>query len=515
MNKTLPKAISLTLIAVCSLGWEAARGQVHGPLLFPKDDYTVETMRVRTSAGERDVTYHSYMHIPYVANPVDKDYQSLNVSVPIQVDGVTIDATKAPVLFNITVGGYMSVNNATGPMGAPPPPGAAGPGRSEEPGGPRTLRPGGNSSVSSKQDLALAAGYVVVTPGARGRDNLANDGTYYGKAPAAIVDLKAAVRYIRSNDSVMPGNANWIVSTGCSAGGALSALLGASGNSPLYDEYLEEIGAADVDDHIFASACFSPITDLEHSDMSYEWMYGTTPTRSGVVDQELSRQLRQSYGEYQESLGLEGKNGFGPLTADNYDEYLLLYYLIPSANEYLNDLTDEERKEYLATNRWITWSGNSATFAFGDYVAHVGRMKSLPAFDDFDMRQPEPILFGNRTTDARHFTNFSLRQASGNPNAEIDDELRTAVNMMNAMYFLGQNDSDVAGYWWLRNGTRDNHNSQTVMVNLATTLENRNKEVNAWVFWDGGHCADYDPEGLIAWIGNITGFPRQPNVGNN
>jgi len=39
--------------------------------------------------------------------------------------------------------------------------------------------PGGNhSSVSSNTDLALAAGYVVVEPGCRGRHNQAEDGTY-------------------------------------------------------------------------------------------------------------------------------------------------------------------------------------------------------------------------------------------------------------------------------------------------------------------------------------------------
>ena len=52
------------------------------PLLFPKDDYTVETKTVKTSTGVKIVTFRSYMHIPYVANPVDTDYQSLNVSVP-------------------------------------------------------------------------------------------------------------------------------------------------------------------------------------------------------------------------------------------------------------------------------------------------------------------------------------------------------------------------------------------------------------------------------------------------
>ena len=66
------------------------------------------------------------------------------------------------------------------------------------------------------------------------------------------------------------------------------------------------------------------------------------------------------------------------------------------------------RKEYLEKNKWISWAGHDATFTFADYVAHVGRMKSLTAFDDFTMKQPETGEFGNSTTDARHFTGFSL-----------------------------------------------------------------------------------------------------------
>jgi hypothetical protein len=486
-RKTMLKGImiSVVLTIVFSLVWEPAEGQSQDPLLFPKDNFTLETKTVMTIAGEKKVTYRSYIHIPYVANPVDKDYQSMNVSVPVMVDNITVDATNAPILFVIGVGGYMSSNNAR-----------TGPGR--------------NSKVNGNADLALAAGYVVVSPGCRGRDNKAADGTYYGKAPAAIVDLKAAVRYIRHNKGVIQGNVNWIFSTGVSAGGALSALLGASGNSPLYDSYLKEIGAADAEDNIFGSACFCPITDLEHADGAYEWMYGNSPARSGLVDQELSKKLKALYAEYQTSLKLRGKNGFGIITADSYGKYLLQYYLIPSANKYLSGLTDEKRKEYLTNNKWITWTDNGATFVFADYVAHVGRMKDLPAFDDFDMRQPEPNEFGNKTTDSRHFTNFSLQHSTGNKSVEIDSDLKTLVNMMNAMYFIGQNNSGCAQYWWLRQGTSDNHTSQTVIINLATSLENRNKDVNTWLYWDAGHGADQDPEDFIAWISNVTGFIKMP-----
>jgi hypothetical protein len=206
------------------------------------------------------------------------------------------------------------------------------------------------------------------------------------------------------------------------------------------------------------------------------------------------------------SLSLKGKNGFGFLTADNYDKYLLQYFLIPSANEYLKGLTEEKRNAYLAKNNWITWTDKGATFNFPDYVSHVGRMKGIPAFDDFEKKQPEPGLFGNRTTDSRHFTNFSLQHSTGNKNAAIDNDVKLLVNLMNANYFIIHDNKGCAGYWWLRNGSSDNHTSQTVMVNLATSLENRNKIVNASVFWDGGHCSDEDPEGLIRWMKQITNY---------
>ncbi len=35
------------------------------------------------------------------------------------------------------------------------------------------------------------------------------------------------------------------------------------------------------------------------------------------------------------------------------------------------------------------------------------------------------------------------------------------------------------------------------MINLVTKLENRNKNVNTFLFWDGGHCVDNDLQGLL------------------
>lgn len=481
------KALCLVLIASAA-SLIAQPAAPPGPLRFPADTFTTETVPVKTSKGEVSVRYRAYRHIPYVAHPIDKDFQSLDVRVPIAIDGAPVDAAHAPILLVIGVGGYLSSSNA--PRSGPPR--AAGPG-----------------AVSRNSDLALAAGYVVVLPGARGRDNRAADGTYYGKAPAAIVDLKAAVRYLRHNAGILPGNTGWIVSTGVSAGGALSALLGASGNSRLYEDDLRKLGAADAPDTIFASADFCPIADLEHADMAYEWMWGPFPSASGLQNQQLSAELAAAFAAYQSSLQLQGSGGFGPLTAENYAAYLLRTYLHPAATRFLRAMNDDDRRAYLTRNPWITWSGNTAAFTFDDFRKHVGRMKGLPAFDDFAMRRPEPNEFGDATTDSRHFTTFSLRHATGDPNAQLAAGLPALLNLMNPMYFIGRNHPGIANHWWIRVGASDAHTALTVVGNLAASLENRGKDVNALMYWDAGHGADLDAEDFIAWIARITGYTRR------
>jgi acetyl esterase/lipase len=495
-------------------------------LAFPVDDYTLVTETVTTSVGTHEVTYRLYEHIPYVAKPVDVAYQSMDVKVPVTVDGQAVDATNAPILFVIGVGGYMSDRDANdggagGMMGGAPggmPPGAAAGAAlsgtlpaGANAGGPPAGMMGGmgnDTGISHNADLALAAGYVVAEPGARGRDNQAEDGTYYGKAPAAIVDLKSAVRYLHYNDAVMPGNAEWIVSTGVSAGGALSALLGASGDSDLYAAYFAELGAADASDRIFASADFCPITDLEHADMAYEWEWGTTPLNGELVDQAVSQPLAAAFDDYQASLQLEGENGYGLLIAGNYGDYLVQAYLAPSATQYLAALADEERDAYLAENPWITWDGSSASFRWADYVAHVGRMKDLPAFDALDLSAAENGLFGDATTAARHFTEFSVQTAGGDPSATLDADVQTLVELMNPMSFIANGCEGCAQYWWIRHGTADSNTALTVITNLALSLQAQGKDVNLSLYWDAGHGADEDPEAFIAWIGEITGYAR-------
>ncbi|MDX3233668.1 alpha/beta hydrolase [Streptomyces sp. ME19-01-6] len=466
------------------------------PLVFDKDAYTVLTTAISTDDGDKEVTYHFHKAVTYVAEPVDEKYQSLNVSVPVTIDGKAVDAHGAPILFSNSVGGYMpsSVADATGVGDGAP---GGGPG-------------GGMPKMVSNAKLALAAGYVVVEPGARGRTLVDSAGTYYGTAPAAIVDLKAAVRYVRHNKGRIPGNTDRIVSSGTSAGGALSALLGASGDSPLYDPHLRELGAAEASDAIFASGDWCPIADLEHADMAYEWNWGGNKLGSGqLVDQTVSKELGSAFADYQASLRLKGKDGFGTLTARNYDAYLVKTYLEPAATTYLKALSDSDRASYLSQNPFITWSADKATFTWADFLEHVGaRKKDAPAFDPFGLSSPENNLFGTGTTKARHFTLYSLRHATGNDSARLDSDLPKKLDLMNPMHFLGQHNPRRAKHWWIRVGIKDSDTSLTVVGNLAACLENLGDDVNAAMYWDAGHGANEDAGDFITWIGKVTGYRK-------
>ncbi|GAA2358707.1 subtype B tannase [Saccharopolyspora halophila] len=463
-------------------------------LRFDPKNYDELTTTITTDEGDRTVVYHFYRAVTYVADPVDAKYQCLNVSVPVRINGNPVDATRAPVLLANAVGGYMpsSVADATGiggggPAGAPPP----------EAGG-----PSGGQRVSNPE-LALAAGYVVVEPGARGRTLVAADGTYYGVAPAAIVDLKAAVRYVRYNHGRIPGDVERIVTSGTSAGGALSALLGATGDSGPYRRHLDEIGAADASDAVFASGDWCPITDLEHADMAYEWNWGGNPLSSGeLVDRTVSRELAAAFTGYQASLGLHDEHG--RITAHNYDEHLLRTYLRPAASAYLGRLSEADRADYLAEHPRIRYSGGQAEFGWQEYLEHAGaRKKSAPAFDAFDISSPENNLFGAGTTEARHFTQYSLRHTGGD---HLAGDLPATLRLMNPMPFLAEANPGRARHWWVRVGTEDTDTALTIVGNLAAQLRQLGDDVDAAMYWDAGHATNEDAGAFIRWIGQVTGY---------
>ncbi|MEV7977164.1 subtype B tannase [Streptomyces sp. NPDC086519] len=523
---------------VAAVGGAALSAQASGnpssssaSLRFDPDAYTKLTTTITDTQGaEHKVTYHFWKAITYVADPVDETYQSLNVSVPVEIDGTAVDATDAPILFANSVGGYLpsSVADATG-IGASGAPtgGGTGGGASPAPSASASASaPGANGNtngtggaLNTNQLLALLAGYVVVEPGARGRTLTNSDGEYYGTAPAVIVDLKAAVRYVRSNKGRIPGDTDRIVSAGTSAGGAVSALLGASGDSPIYDKYLKELGAADASDALFAVGAWCPITDLEHADGAYEWNWGTNALSSGKqVDQTVSKDLKAQFAEYQAGLKLRGLDGFGPLTARNYDEYLVKQYLEPSATKYLAGLSDSDRETYLAKNTFITWSGGRAAFAWDDFLTHVGaRKKDTPAFDAFDLSAGENNEFGAGTTEARHFTAYGAKNDStGLGTKRVAADIPGKLNLMNPMYHLVEKVNERRSkHWWIRLGTSDSDTSHVISANLAARLDNLGDDVNHLYYWDQGHGANTDPGDFITWIATVTGYDKDRTAKRN
>ncbi|MFJ2957583.1 subtype B tannase [Streptomyces sp. NPDC087270] len=496
-------------------------------LVFDKDDYTVVTETITTDDGDKEVVYHFYKPRDYVTNPSDGTHQSLVVSVPVAIDGEAVDATRAPIVLANVVGAYMpsTVADAVGvgqavmemgDLGGGP--GGGGPGGSPTPPGSGTGGPGGGApgggtgainGMVNLAKLAVAAGYVAVEPGTRGRSLTTSDGTYYGTAPAVIVDLKAAVRYVKFNKGRIPGDTERIISTGTSAGGAVSALLGASGDSPIYHKYLKELGAAEASDAVFGTGTWCPITDLEHADGAYEWIWGGNVTQGTgeVVDQGVSRALQSRFAEYQASLKVRGLKGFGPLTARNYDQYLLETYLQPSATRYLSALSDSDRTAYLASNAFITWSGGKATFTWADYLTHVGaRKKTAPAFDAFDLSAGENNEFGAGTTESRHFTEYGLRNdTTGVTGKRLDSDIPEVLDLMNPMYHIERHNPGRSRHWWIRVGTNDSDTSPTVSANLAAALDNLGDDVNHLYYWDQGHATNIDPGDFIAWVAEISG----------
>jgi hypothetical protein len=217
----------------------------------------------------------------------------------------------------------------------------------------------GGTSDSDNMKQVLSQGYVLACPGARGRTTTSADQTTYtGKAPAGLVDLKAAVRYLRYNDSSMPGSAEKIITDGTSAGGAMSALLGATGNNSVYEPYLSALGAAPARDDVFASLDYCPIINLENADAAYEWQYAGLTSSSGFGGNKdfsadeiaRSKELSSMFPSYVNSLGLKAPDG-SALTLDaegngTFKEYVKSY-VISSAQQAYDAGTDLSAATYL------------------------------------------------------------------------------------------------------------------------------------------------------------------------
>ena len=499
-------------------------------LTFNLNQYVIQTFTI----DEKVYKIRAYENIIYVSNPVDTFYQKMNIYIPEEyfegrsLNGYT--SSTAPIFFPNRIGGYMQALPETAlPLKTVETSGGmlqssfSYPDKSKKPEyTPGEIPPKGESinKQGNKQLstvlFALSKGYIVATAGVRGRTTTDKNGVFTGKAPAAIVDLKAAVRYLKFNDRIMPGDAGKIISNGTSAGGAMSVLLGASGNNPDYEPYLKALGAADAADNIFAVSSYCPITNLDNADKAYEWQFdgiytyqkrgfpqgqyqGDQNTYNFLSDNQIniSKQLKSLFPGYLNSLNLKDKDG-ALLSLDTIGngnfKTLVKSFIISSAQKEINNGSDLSGLTWLRVeNRIVT------DLDFNAYLKYLCRMKTPPAFDALDLSTPENQLFGTEKIDMQHFTEFSSKHSV--VAASISDKLE--IKMMNPMNYIGKPLTNTANHWRIRHGTRDKDTSLAIPVILATFLHNKGFDVNLELAWDRPHSGDYDLDELFQWADNL------------
>ena len=258
---------------------------------------------------ENDCYYQ--LGLKYCLKPATKAYESLAIFVP----GKFFDGEKSGNAYKCTVNQKAVVGNftaATAPV----------------------LMPVNTGTLSAQQSPTayeysglgsyLSQGCVYVYAGFRGRSagvdsSSGSSDVYPGGAPWPVVDLKAAVRYLRYNAASLPFAPERVFVFGFSAGGGVSTVLGASGDSELYTPYLEQIGAATHDadgkaisDAVAGSASWCPVTSFDVADAAYEWAMGqhaSDGTRAeGGWRAQLSSGLAAAYGAWVNSMDLRNSD---------------------------------------------------------------------------------------------------------------------------------------------------------------------------------------------------------------
>ena len=478
-----------------------------------------------------EVSYTAYERLFYVTNVEDSTYQFLNVYVP---DGAT---QQTPIFLRTYVGGYMA-------------------------------SPAAQPQAGDATGRALREGYVVVIPGTRGRGSTivadkayakAHKGVkkgqtvYTGRAPKAILDLKAAIRYLRHFDKQMPGDAERIITDGTSAGGAMSALMGATGNNPEYADMLKAMGAADERDDVFASVCYCPILDLEHADMAYEWLYQQTDSRQALDDTHkgYTKELAAQFPAYVNSLNLRKPDG-SPLTANNYLDYIKSEIIraaqiakdagadIPDSIGFSfsssaggmfaapingvvgGDLKSPSHESGISNPHQHKLQGQRPMRGgmggkkvgeyitdldmqrYLNYVVSTQALKGVPAFDSqiegINSASGENEEFGDETGNSVNFTDYTA-QKNG---TTVTNAIRQNVRLLNPMSFIGDGKTTVAPHWYIRHGARDRDTAFPVPINFATKLQNAGKDVNFLLAWNRPHSGDYALDELFQWIASIV-----------
>lgn len=388
-------------------------------------------------------------------------------------------------------------------------------------------------------------------------DSSSSEIDFETSAPYGVADLKAAIRYVRYNSGLIPGNKNEIYAFGHSGGGAQSAILGASGDSELYTPYLEEMGAAmkyddgtAISDAISGVNAWCPITELQIADAAYEWNMGqfsTSNTRAGGTwTKALSNDLAKAFADYINNAGLEndGKTLKLETSSDGY-------YLSGSYYDYILSVIERSLNNYLADNYSDNSSRASYVASLGDWVSfdsttnkatvknlagfvnsQKSATKSVGAFDDLERGQAENEVFGDTDNNALHFDTIMSDLLNANDyssysgyDTNVATEYKNDITKTDSQgndaakrvsiytptdFILGKNTATPATHWRIRTGITQGDTALTTEVNLALALNmNSNvKDVDFETVWTQGHTqaerSGNATTNFIEWIESLT-----------
>ena len=208
--------------------------------------------------GTSDITSDNYSDAVNGALVIDYDAEITSTN------GQVYTASTAPIILNTGAAGYSSSTNTTAAT------------------------------------TYASEGYINVACGNRGKQDTATDddgNTYYtGDAPSCLSDQKAAARFVKYNILLgnLPGNVDYLVSTGGSGGGAHATMFAATSNNSDFYPYQAEVGAVgcylnedgsytttvtidgeevSLSDGAWGCIAYSAITSLYEADMAMAFEY--------------------------------------------------------------------------------------------------------------------------------------------------------------------------------------------------------------------------------------------------
>ena len=486
--------------------------------------------------NEEDSLYYQ-LGITYCNEPIDLNYQQLAIFIPKQymncdasdkinevqyykckinnelnntINNITFNSKNAPFVFQIETPGYAAAES---------------------------MKEYPKTGYISPKDYTKN-GIIYFYPGCRGREH---------GAPLGVVDLKAAVVFIKNLNDLIPGNKTRIFSVGMSGGGAQSALMGVTGNSKNFNKYLEQIDVdTKIDNSVFGSMCYCPITSLDTGDEAYEWML----SESRDSKENLSKPLAKEYKNYinkmqfvkpsqnkenSEILELDKFVGEGYYQNGSYYDYIkseversFENWVIDTKFPYekkdspfppgpipptlKEDMIFNNLSEYInylnnGTDGWLSYNNDTKKATITDLVSFTKKCKKgtkqIGAYDQLDRGSGENQLFGTGNNTKLHFDAI-LANYSGEEEEEFKKDFEQTdslgMNVIERLRFYSplnyiKNESEVkyeskiAKYWRIRSGIFQSDTSFTTEVNLMLALkENENvKSVDFEAVWEKEH----------------------------